>query len=373
MVLLTSSAVSVAISSSVVCLFTFLLFLSGYVLQQQTVRALQEALRQPREPRPVPTLPPQFQHLTNETTSVTVEGRSDGVGSMTIPIEGTDNTRDDLNSIQIPVIAEDASQIPLAGREDIPPVPPQSDHSLDRDRQPQRLAYIFALLKPSDLCAVLLFAKQQRSSSQLASEPSIVLLYPSTWETASSSLQSSALSYMRDVQDLYDLVYHPVQIRRDWDVKAQLLGELQWKHWDYDRALYLRTPGLLLDSKMLDSSLETPGARGLWTPLGPSSGDNPDLLLITPKGLRSPRKEMTRLVTAAAVDQPVSNDDDLKIEISSRDAAYVLLDEEDLGRPGLDNKWYLDLLLRFDQGRRSVCDGSGLLDWPPKADLRRSR
>ncbi|TGO37423.1 hypothetical protein BHYA_0098g00470 [Botrytis hyacinthi] len=43
--LLTSGQVSVAISSFIVFLFTTALFLSGYVLQQQTVRDLREAIK----------------------------------------------------------------------------------------------------------------------------------------------------------------------------------------------------------------------------------------------------------------------------------------------------------------------------------------
>lgn len=53
MVLLTSSTVSVILSTGVVCLFTLLLFLSGYVLQQQSVRSIQSALRPPGVPDPV--------------------------------------------------------------------------------------------------------------------------------------------------------------------------------------------------------------------------------------------------------------------------------------------------------------------------------
>ncbi|KAI9665183.1 MAG: hypothetical protein M1831_002193 [Alyxoria varia] len=43
--LLTGAQVSMAITSGIVLLFTFLLFLSGYILQQQTVRGLQGAIR----------------------------------------------------------------------------------------------------------------------------------------------------------------------------------------------------------------------------------------------------------------------------------------------------------------------------------------
>ncbi|KAI4278485.1 MAG: hypothetical protein LQ337_000968 [Flavoplaca oasis] len=52
--LLTSGQISMAISSSVVFMFTFLLFLSGYVLQQQTVRSLQAIIK----PQPVVVPPP---------------------------------------------------------------------------------------------------------------------------------------------------------------------------------------------------------------------------------------------------------------------------------------------------------------------------
>ncbi|KAG4437696.1 hypothetical protein IFR05_006820 [Cadophora sp. M221] len=45
MVLLTSAQVSVAISSAIVFFFTTALFLSGYVLQQQTVRDLRAAIK----------------------------------------------------------------------------------------------------------------------------------------------------------------------------------------------------------------------------------------------------------------------------------------------------------------------------------------
>jgi hypothetical protein len=45
MVLLTSSSVSAIVSMGVICIFTALLFLSGYVLQQQSVKNIQHALK----------------------------------------------------------------------------------------------------------------------------------------------------------------------------------------------------------------------------------------------------------------------------------------------------------------------------------------
>ncbi|KAH8660772.1 hypothetical protein BGZ60DRAFT_566471 [Tricladium varicosporioides] len=67
--LLTSSQVSVAISSFIVFFFTLALFLSGYVLQQQTVRDLRAAIK-PQIVRPQPELqlylPPQFREHDEE-------------------------------------------------------------------------------------------------------------------------------------------------------------------------------------------------------------------------------------------------------------------------------------------------------------------
>src|SRR5947207_9103284 len=84
MVLLTSSTISVAISSSIICMFTFLLFLSGYVMQQQTVRSLQDALHAPPVPKPTPTLPPQFRKQAVEGLDTVVEiaaVATEGIGS----------------------------------------------------------------------------------------------------------------------------------------------------------------------------------------------------------------------------------------------------------------------------------------------------
>ncbi|KAI0845868.1 hypothetical protein F5Y00DRAFT_245492 [Daldinia vernicosa] len=52
--LLTSSQVSVVISSGIVVLFTAALFLSGYTIQQRTLRDLRAAIKPNRIPRPSP-------------------------------------------------------------------------------------------------------------------------------------------------------------------------------------------------------------------------------------------------------------------------------------------------------------------------------
>ena len=339
MVLLTSSTVSVMISSGVVCIFTFLLFLSGYVLQQQSVRSIREAIRRPPEPKPVPTLPPRFWQEENDTMSVALEEPADGLES----VVGGQRL---IDPIQVAVVEQGQNQA-VDGR-------PTDEQTL------QRLAYILALEEPSHLCSAFLFAKQQRAASRLSVEPSIVLLYPTTWESNSSPLYTSALASMRQMQELYNLLYRPVHIRAQVSVRSQLLGELQWKRWDYDQALYLRLPGMIIDNKALDAALASPDTRGAWTPLNKSSGDDPDVLLLTSRGLQSPRGAMRKLVVSDA-SNGFKKDDQANSQASRRDAAYVLFGDQK--SDGADDiGWYRDVRQRFDQGTKSVCEASGLME-----------
>ncbi|CAN8100418.1 unnamed protein product [Discula destructiva] len=70
MVLLTSSQVSVAISSAIVVSFTTALFLSGYVIQQRTVRNLRAAIRPENSPQLI--LPDRFRDSTTELEDGTI-------------------------------------------------------------------------------------------------------------------------------------------------------------------------------------------------------------------------------------------------------------------------------------------------------------
>ena len=193
MVLLTSSAISVAISGAIICAFTFLLFLSGYVLQQRTVRSLQEALRQPPEPKPIPTLPPQFLEAENLSTG----DRGQVIEDLVIGDDGGQR----IEEVLVPLSVEDLStqQTQLATNANIRGatwtldtlqatpdnlLPTASPRSQDVLQISERLAYILTLSEPSDLCSAALFAQQQRSSSTLSSRPAIIFLYPSSWESS---------------------------------------------------------------------------------------------------------------------------------------------------------------------------------------------
>jgi hypothetical protein len=55
-----------------VIIFTTALFLSGYVLQQRTLRDLRAAIREPAKPQPVTFLPDRFKYSTTELSDGTV-------------------------------------------------------------------------------------------------------------------------------------------------------------------------------------------------------------------------------------------------------------------------------------------------------------
>ncbi|EFW98551.1 hypothetical protein CMQ_4403 [Grosmannia clavigera kw1407] len=70
--LLTSSQVSVAVSSTIVILCTSALFFSGYVLQQRTLNELRQSLKEPPPTPPKIFLPDRFKKMTTELEDGTI-------------------------------------------------------------------------------------------------------------------------------------------------------------------------------------------------------------------------------------------------------------------------------------------------------------
>ncbi|KAK0718861.1 hypothetical protein B0T21DRAFT_338724 [Apiosordaria backusii] len=69
--LLTSSQVSIAVSSSIVFFFTLALFLSGYAIQQRTLRDIRASINRPK-PSPKIFLPDRFKQSTTELEDGTI-------------------------------------------------------------------------------------------------------------------------------------------------------------------------------------------------------------------------------------------------------------------------------------------------------------
>lgn len=344
MVLLTSSTVSAIISAGIISLFTFLLFLAGYVLQQQSVNSLREAIRAPPPPKHTPTLPARFRKQENETESLSVEENEDV--EIQDEIDGVLGQAPSDPSNVIEVDSSGAAQEPFQAA-----------------TRTESLAYILALAEPSTLCSAALFAQDLNLQplSTSPDQPRLVLLYPSTWETVASPLHMAALSYMRELYDTYPMIFHPVEFIKGWEHAAthsHLLGELQRTAWELDRMLYLRTPGMVVDEGRVQGALRKSNVRKAWTPMTAAVGSDPELLLWERKrGLLMPRGEGGALVGAEKQKVLESDTGNEQQDIEGDSPAYVLFnDTADAGGLGKSK-----LRQRHEEGMRLICRGKGLL------------
>lgn len=222
MVLLTSSTVSAIVSMGVVCLFTLLLFLSGYVLQQQSVRNIQDALRPPTE-----------------------GGPARGHGSLGSTYQRRRSVSD--------------SDLGLAADQDIP----QANED-DRDGSSGNYAYLQLLSHPdpSDICSAVLFFKQLATNGTSVQDR--LFMYPAEWDRLPANKigksTAAALSILRTASMKYGIWLLPIDMsaattrgHSATPTKLLRLGQVQFMQ--YDSVLFLRTPGMILDTEKLDQVL----------------------------------------------------------------------------------------------------------------------
>ena len=420
MVLLTSSTISVVISSSIVCMFTFLLFMSGYVMQQQTVKSLQDALHAPPVPKPMPTLPAQFQKLSVESAVPVLEVAAINAGDGDQGLEEVDETLStgdsarniietganlysaeevvsildktaskpniDVSQTSLEVIEDatwnEAATSMTTGFPDVAATsstPPSDLLEPSALARPLRLAYVLTVTQPSQICPALLFFRQHsqvHDKDNTNPVTTYLLLYPSRWETdPSHEGYTSALSIMRVAQDSLDIIYHPVRTTEMWSglesasTQSQLLGELQRYRWGFDRMLYLKTPGLATDIAALDAALSsTSGSlRRNWVLLSKLSStsreaNDPPIMLLSEKGIVVPRGELRgRLTMSAAtgshVDRHVS---EMDVKAARTSAAYVYFSQEELEQWHEEKEWHEGIFERYERGVNEICKGSSL-------------
>jgi hypothetical protein len=286
------------------------------------------------------------------------------------------NGNDEIDEV---IVAVDTQ--PEAGKEeDLATGEPKKSESSDRSQVVSEnfdsLAYFLSLPEPEDLCSAALFARQQRESSNLPRKPAIVFLYPSVWETSLSPVHVAALTFLREIQEEYDLIYHPVEISTVWSgvgTNSQLLGELQRNRWSYDRALYLKTPGMATDLSTLDQTLRQSQVKKSWAPITASAGHDPDMLFWSrKKGLLMPRGEMRKLTVSAMTSHSNHHAAEMDVEVQAKSAAYVLFDDEELDHRRTEKEWYGGLFEKFERERSGICKGWGLLPGErDKVDLRK--
>ncbi|KAB8072130.1 hypothetical protein BDV29DRAFT_196992 [Aspergillus leporis] len=214
MVLLTSSTVSVILSSGVICIFTLVLFLSGYVLQQQSVRSIQHAIKPPQQPPLIPA-----------------------PGSPGPSYQGT--KRSLLSDI----------------------LPDQQQHHIQDPKRNGNYAYLQLLSTPdpSNICSAILFFKTLATNGSAVQDR--LFMYPQEWDSNKASKPvTMALSLLRTASLKYDIWLLPIDMTAatsagyaPTDTKLLRLGQIQFMQ--YDSVLYVQTPGLLLDTAKLDAVL----------------------------------------------------------------------------------------------------------------------
>ncbi|PYI14986.1 hypothetical protein BO99DRAFT_393671 [Aspergillus violaceofuscus CBS 115571] len=243
MVLLTSSTVSVIISSGIICTFTFLLFLSGYVLQQQSVRNIQHAIR-------APELSP-----LNEDQSLLLN---------TPPTQQKPITQD-----PIPASQGTYAYLQLLTRPD-----------------------------PSHICSAILFFHSLTAATDPTNRTRIqdrLFMYPREWDqlyapgpsppfnppSTSPSKHSTitqALTHLRTAALANSIWLLPIDTSSPPGTQTtdtQLLRHGQMQFVNYDSVLYLQTPGLVTDVTNLDAVLLSHPLPGKHDPARPDSYNNP--------------------------------------------------------------------------------------------------
>ncbi|KAE8322246.1 hypothetical protein BDV39DRAFT_184287 [Aspergillus sergii] len=211
MVLLTSSTVSVILSSGVICIFTFVLFLSGYVLQQQSVRSIQHAIKPPQPPDPIPGLT----HHGGNTKRTTL-----------------------LDNLNV------------------------NDNNNHHPKGNYAYLQLLSTPDPSNICSAILFFKTLSTNNTAIQDR--LFMYPQEWDQTPPHKQttqvSTALSLLRTASLKYNIWLLPIDMTAatsagytPTDTKLLRLGQIQFMQ--YDSVLYVQTPGLLLDTAKLDTML----------------------------------------------------------------------------------------------------------------------
>ncbi|KAK2773128.1 hypothetical protein FQN52_006104 [Onygenales sp. PD_12] len=245
MVLLTSSTISVAISSSIIGLFTFLLFLSGYVLQQQSVRGIQAAI--------------------SPSTTTAASRYSPPLGGS--PAAAYVIVNQGKDAFYTPdVVVPDGDGSGESGRGKFgkafgnPITRPVAQDVRERSRHKQ--AYLQMISKPNmaDICSGLLFFKTLASKSDIPSDK--VFLYPQSWDLHSPTKGIAAvLNLLRQHQDEYNIVLHAIDMT-DPNYRSpsntRLLSKASHKLTHYEKILYVRSPGILANSTKLDDLFLSP-------------------------------------------------------------------------------------------------------------------
>ncbi|KAF2751534.1 glycosyltransferase family 8 protein [Sporormia fimetaria CBS 119925] len=214
--LLTSGQVSVLLSSCIIFVFTVVLFLSGYVVQQRSVSSLQAAIR-PIKPKPLPIANPIEPPTLNAKWARAVGDR--------------------------PLVDESVEQL-IAGE------------TLDWSR----LGYVQLARDHSEVCsAVMLLADLHKMKSPAKK----LLLFPRVWVKKGDTNENdpemaTTWRLLRTAARRYGATLIPVETivdgADDTLPSSYSLASL-YSLTSYERLMYIQGPGVLFDASALDSLL----------------------------------------------------------------------------------------------------------------------
>ena len=377
MVLLTSSTISLALSSGIIFVFTFLLFLSGYVLQQQTVRGLQEALRAP--PPPKPTLPAIFQNiedgrpddLEDDESGNTFEGY-DQIGGVDESIPGK--------------VGKGFGHPPgSSGHQSYEQSVLSSEANDDyrRGSGGNQHAYIQLLSnpEPSEICsAILLFKTLEAAGRSVRSDR--LILYPKEWDLdLPSGDVAAAMAMLHAPNDGFKINHIPIELPESMSsrlVEGGLRESSLSLLRQYTSILYLRSPGLIVDAKKLDhafhsKSLESSSSASDWAspspwipttipeePLGESGEAISPVLFVSSSGPISQRSSLEFYVPGPSSSNfaslMASSDTGAWFNTPGAvEPAYIHFDMEEEGLQGSN-----PYLRAWQQQRQEMCPGIDL-------------
>lgn len=346
MVLISSSTISVAISSSIIGVFTLLLFLSGFILQQRSVRELQAVLRPPDLPK-INHWPPQAK------------------------AQYVQKLRNDARHADLHTKPEDEDEDPKKGKSARLFGDANQRSAAVHHPTPSQRAFLQVLTRPSasDICSSILLFNTLASNSSLELEN--VLLYPRSWDfNPPMKSITSALEVLRATSAEHNVALRAMNTKGERGrvpSEMELLKDASASLVQYERIMYLRAPGLLVDVEKIDdlfTSLDTTesqedGGRSdgsqLWTQTQISTTAGavlPPALLVT---LQSPpsgqERGATHVLRPAA--QDVFVDDALASYEKNRHPAYVHFRREFGNRREKENVYYRN----WKQELKSVCHG----------------
>ena len=210
----------------VICIFTLLLFLAGYVLQQQSVKSIQHALKPPPEPVP-------FKGYGSSGSTFQKPAQKRGLSDPDLDLEEIDPEYSRVN---------------------------QDRHAGSRGS----FAYLQLLSNPdpSDICSAVLFFKHLATNGTAVQDR--LFMYPAEWDRMSTKelgkTASIALSILRAASMKYGIWLLPIDMSSatkagytPTNTTLLRLGQIQFMQ--YDSVLYVQSPGMILNTEKLDEVL----------------------------------------------------------------------------------------------------------------------